>query len=109
MTSPKKPGVAFWAMVVVVAVLVAYPLSFGPACWINRRTGIGGPVLATIYRPVSGRLWYHESTHYQPPRHEKLIGQILVGYAEVGAPNDLFGWDDSRGRVWASRLVEPPR
>jgi hypothetical protein len=29
----KKPGVAFWASVVVVVLLVAYPLSFGPACW----------------------------------------------------------------------------
>jgi len=27
----KKPGVAFWATVVVVVALVAYPLSFGPA------------------------------------------------------------------------------
>jgi hypothetical protein len=27
----KKPGVAFWATVVLVAVLVGYPLSFGPA------------------------------------------------------------------------------
>jgi hypothetical protein len=33
----KKPGVAFWATVVVVVVLVAYPLSFGPACWITSR------------------------------------------------------------------------
>jgi hypothetical protein len=31
MTSHKKPGVAFWATVVVVAVLVAYPLSMGMA------------------------------------------------------------------------------
>ena len=31
MTDRKKPGVAFWATVVVVVVLVAYPLSFGPA------------------------------------------------------------------------------
>jgi hypothetical protein len=30
----KKPGVAFWATVVVVVALVAYPLSFGPVCWI---------------------------------------------------------------------------
>jgi hypothetical protein len=29
----KKPSVAFWAIVVVVVFLVAYPLSFGPACW----------------------------------------------------------------------------
>jgi hypothetical protein len=32
MTNRKQPGVAFWATVVVVAVLVGYPLSFGPAC-----------------------------------------------------------------------------
>ena len=29
----KKPGVAFWATVVVVVVLVAYPLSFGR--WVH--------------------------------------------------------------------------
>jgi hypothetical protein len=29
----KHPSAAFWATVVVVAVLVGYPLSFGPACW----------------------------------------------------------------------------
>ena len=34
MTDHKKPGVAFWATVALVAVLVGYPLSFGPACWI---------------------------------------------------------------------------
>ena len=34
MTDRKKPGVAFWAIVVVVAVLIAYPLSLGPTCWI---------------------------------------------------------------------------
>jgi hypothetical protein len=34
MTDRKKPGVAFWATVAVVVVLVAYPLSFGPACWL---------------------------------------------------------------------------
>jgi hypothetical protein len=33
MTDRKKPGVAFWATVVLVVVLAGYPLSFGPACW----------------------------------------------------------------------------
>src|SRR5262249_29277942 len=32
-SSHKKPAMAFWATVVVVMLLVAYPLSFGPACW----------------------------------------------------------------------------
>ena len=31
----KKPGVAFWTAVALVAVL-AYPLSFGPAIWLGR-------------------------------------------------------------------------
>ncbi len=33
----KKPGVAFWATVVVVVGLVAYPLSFGPIIWFDSR------------------------------------------------------------------------
>ena len=37
MTSRKKPGVAFWATVAVVVVLVAYPLSFGPLVWLDSR------------------------------------------------------------------------
>jgi len=28
----KKPGVAFWGTVVLVALLVMYPVSWGPAC-----------------------------------------------------------------------------
>jgi hypothetical protein len=35
----KKPGVAFWATVIVVVVLVAYPLSFGPVGWFYRTIG----------------------------------------------------------------------
>jgi len=37
MTSRKKPGVALWATVALVVVVVGYPLSFGPACWSTRR------------------------------------------------------------------------
>jgi hypothetical protein len=33
MTERQKPGVVFWATVALVAVLVGYPLSMGPACW----------------------------------------------------------------------------
>ncbi len=30
----KQPGVAFWATLAVVAVLMLYPLSVGPAAWL---------------------------------------------------------------------------
>ena len=44
-TDRKKPGVAFWATVIVVVVLVAYPLSFGPACWLIWNVELSQPVL----------------------------------------------------------------
>jgi hypothetical protein len=37
--SRKKPGVAFWATVVVVVALVAYPLSWGPAICVCETCG----------------------------------------------------------------------
>lgn len=46
----KKPGAAFWAGVILLLAL-AYPASFGPACWL---VGWGVlPVRATakVYRP----------------------------------------------------------
>jgi hypothetical protein len=52
MTSHKKPGVAFWASVVVVAVL-AYPLSYGP--WMAIREKIPDQVsrgIERLYRPL---------------------------------------------------------
>jgi hypothetical protein len=54
----KKPGVAFWAtVVVVVAVLVLYPLSFGPWCWfiVPEREGA---MSSSFYRPILW-VWYH--------------------------------------------------
>jgi hypothetical protein len=50
----KKPGVAFWATVVVA--LVAYPLSFGPACWSTERDPMTlNRIAPRIYWPI-GRL-----------------------------------------------------
>jgi hypothetical protein len=36
----KKPGVAFWATVTLVVMLVGYPLSWGPLVWIDSRWGV---------------------------------------------------------------------
>jgi hypothetical protein len=51
MTDRKKPGVAFWATVALVAVLLAYPLSFGPACWLCERGLLSQRAAWIIFRP----------------------------------------------------------
>jgi hypothetical protein len=48
----KKPGMAFWTTVVVVVALVAYPLSFGPACWLASRCNLPGDWLFVVYAPM---------------------------------------------------------
>jgi len=51
MTSPRKPGVAFWATVIAV-VLLAYPLSFGPACRLVHEGILPWSILRSVpYRP----------------------------------------------------------
>jgi hypothetical protein len=74
----KKPGVAFWATVVVVVALVVYPLSFGPACWgLDRR--IGDPcAIAAVYRPVLW-LWVVSGPQW--------VGESISWYANLFAPN----------------------
>jgi hypothetical protein len=54
MTDRTKPGVAFWATVVVVAVLVAYPLGAGPALWIAHHDVPGWVVgvICWVYAPA---------------------------------------------------------
>ena len=52
MTDRKKPGVAFWATVALVAVLVAYPLSFGPACWLVDWGFLNSKFMSITYRPI---------------------------------------------------------
>jgi hypothetical protein len=76
----KKPGVAFWATVVVVVVLVAYPLSFGAACWITSRLNRGADLVPVLYRPLTWAM--------SPQR-----GTAIAWYAKVGAAEN---W------VWAA-------
>jgi len=51
----KKPTTGFWITVALVAVLLAYPLSFGPACWIESRFLPDGSInsrFSGVYRPL---------------------------------------------------------
>jgi hypothetical protein len=77
MTDRKKPGVAFWATVVAVTVL-AYPLSIGPATWLEARysTEDSPSILDSVYRPV---LW---TAHRSPD----FVKNSLEWYLSIGLP-----------------------
>jgi hypothetical protein len=71
MTFHKKPGMAFWATVVVVVVL-AYPLSFGPACWLCEKGVLPQRTAWTIFRPIT---WL--------ALQGTLISKLIVAFAEA--------------------------
>jgi hypothetical protein len=78
----KKSGAVFWCTVAVFTFL-AYPLSFGPACWINERTeqqrglgytiGKGHDIIMTVYRPI-----LHWAGQHSPG------SRLVHWYANVG-------------------------
>src|SRR5262245_45043497 len=80
MTSARnKPGVAFWATVVVVCLPLLYTLSFGPACWITSSTAVRTRTTGKLYYPVlavafrssaTSQLVRSYSTLFTDPRRE---------------------------------------
>jgi hypothetical protein len=96
----KKPGVAFWAIVLVVVLQVRYPLSFGPACWIASRSENWR--IATFYWPIQTYV----------PRCPG--GRAALGwYARLGIPamsrGVLVPFHDRESELtWARYAPEPP-
>src|SRR5260370_32362866 len=101
----KTPGITFWSAIAAIGIAL-YPLSFGPACWLNRYTGIGGRWIAVAYEPFAERLWagepklielYIESAADRQLRHlGRRRGELLLWYAELGAGDRLLSWDHDR-------------
>jgi hypothetical protein len=64
---------------------LAYPISFGPACWLSSHTGTTR--LQALYRPLiwtfgdPSRVVRHET-------EEPVLGALLQFYAELGARRD---------------------
>jgi hypothetical protein len=83
-SSGKKPGVAFWATVVVVVVLIAYPLSIGPACWISSRANLGTYEVMDVYSPLLTLAMSTDS--------KTVVNRVIWWYTEVGAAED-WEWD----------------
>jgi hypothetical protein len=95
MTSPRKPTAGFWITVALVAVLVGYPLSFGPACWMSSRLKADTLNLSAIYRPITSGLNINYSGK---------LDSAIRWYAKVGAVDQFWGWwdfiDDDGTQQW---------
>ena len=94
MASRNKPGVAFWATVVVVVVLVAYPLSFGPACWWFYNTemdpsGVAVNIAPRIYWPIG---WLAESGPPSVSRAINWYGTVWIYWVHVPTDNAGDRW-----------------
>jgi hypothetical protein len=99
MTSPKKPGVGFWATMGVAVVLVLYPLSFGPACWWFARKA-ENPFGKNIYKHAPRMYWpIGWLAKYSPRPLDDAIFWIAMRRDElIALPTDSDGvsWYGSR-------------
>jgi hypothetical protein len=89
-----------WAtqtLAAVVVVPVLYVASFGPACWVVSRTGIGIQAIPTIYLPVitrmngAGTIETNVSIAFTPPRNTLQFypSDAISRYAKLFAAS---GW-----------------
>ena|SRR5436190_4328290 len=89
-----------WAkqtLAAVVVVPVLYVASFGPACWIVSRTGIGIQAIPTIYVPLikrmngAGTVETNVSHAFAPPRNTLQFypSDAISRYAKLFAAD---GW-----------------
>jgi hypothetical protein len=66
-TTRKKPGVAFWATVVLVVVLfAAYPLAIGPLQWLDEQDMLPAwtdTPIKVMYTPIDWIIQHSETAH----------------------------------------------
>jgi hypothetical protein len=92
-----------WAkrLAVAMAVIVVYPLSFGPACWLSSRINVGAAALGIAYQPL---VWVIASDWRAAIEGESQetnlirIGHALERYAQFGAADDWM-WHPHYGEV----------
>ena len=113
--SGKRPGVAFWATVVVVVLLVAYPLSFGPACWLADSGLLPEKPAIHCYRPLIRAVVY-DYPIVGPALHwygDALSSRTrfftaLSSMCELVAHRDILGEIEENGRNIPRRLIMEP-
>lgn len=91
----KKRGVPFWATVVLAAVMLGYPLSFGPAFWLySRSMTISVQHLANrFYHPII-RAWRSGP---------EWIADTIGWYANASAAFKLYPAQSFDGDLFVAR------
>ena len=75
----KKPAAGFWITVALVVVLVGYPISFGPACWLTYHDCIGIETLQLTHAPILWIYWHDHS----------FVSEVIYWYSAVGTGGRL--------------------
>jgi hypothetical protein len=84
----------------VVAVLVLYPLSFGPVCWLADRKWLPDTLPATIYRPLAVAL----ANSCSDRTYDAVINYGTWGSGpNPGFPAALILLGTERMKVWNRR------
>jgi hypothetical protein len=83
--TPHKPAAGFWITVALVAVLVAYPLSWGPACWGWERGWVNDEPLAIVYLPIERSFW-----NFPKPVRRAMIWWAILDVLRGDVPNLFF-------------------
>jgi len=89
----KKSTAGFWITVILLVVLVAYPLSFGPACWITSRASLPGEWLVLVYRPM---IWALETGLESG---SGILFDVTFWYSMLGSSRDWSWITDGSGHV----------
>ena len=84
----RRISATFWA-VGVLAMIVAYPLSFGPACWVNERTDANTGLISAAFYPI-----------IRLANRSSRVSAMALWYAALGAREgstpsfygDEIGW-----------------
>jgi hypothetical protein len=72
----KKTSAGFWCTITIMALLILYPLSFGPASWLAFHDMRTCHFVEIAYRPI---LWLGT--------HNQIIRSVATWYMALGVPN----------------------
>ncbi len=106
MTSRKKPGVSFWATVVVVVgvvLLVSYPLAYGP--WIGYGDELPKPInvaLGTAFEPIG--VLYRNG--HAPEVYERYLDRWFTVFVERLAKRSA---EEDNGDLYSGGPHRTPR